>query len=62
MAGSVVTEVEAIAAAAGCDDGEWVMEFRFQEGVLLKAYLHHGPIKNDELVALAVAARASDAP
>lgn len=42
-------EVERIARRLDCDRGERVLEFRLMEGRLAKTFLHHGPIRNEEL-------------
>jgi hypothetical protein len=46
-------QVERIAAALGCDRGERTLEFRLTNGTLAKTFLHHGPIRNEELSRLA---------
>lgn len=49
----VIADLELIARRLGCDEGEWLMQFKLVGGRFVRAYLHHGPIKRDELVELA---------
>lgn len=46
-------QVESLARRLKCDVGERTLEFRLSEGRLAKTFLHHGPIKNEELARLA---------
>jgi hypothetical protein len=46
-------EVERVARRLQCDVGERTVEFRFRDGRLAATFLHHGPIKNEELTRLA---------
>lgn len=45
--------VEAIARRLHCDAGERTLEFRLRDGRLAQTFIHHGPIKNEELARLA---------
>jgi hypothetical protein len=49
----LVGQVEALARRLGCDSGERQLEFKLVDGRLVRTYLQHGPIKNQELEALA---------
>lgn len=47
------SDVEAVARRLQCDVGERTLEFRFRDGHLAATFLHHGPIRNEELARLA---------
>lgn len=46
-------EVEAVARGLKCNVGEWTLEFKLRDGVLMQTRRHHGPIRNEELARLA---------
>lgn len=45
-------QVESVARRLQCDVGERTIEFRFRDGHLAATFIHHGPIKNEELARL----------
>lgn len=48
------SQIEAAARRLGCDVGEHTLEFRIRDGHLVQTYLHHGPVRNEELARLSL--------